>query len=51
MVLAPVNIRSAGLAGTVEDMGGFDLIQNSGYGSLIVHSDACAVDIFVLSAE
>ena len=51
VVFAPVDVWSAGLASTVYHMGRFDFVENFTGRGLILHSDACDMDVVVLSAE
>ncbi len=51
VVLAPVNVWSAGLASAIDYMGRFDIVENITGRGLILHSDACGMDVLVLSSQ
>ena len=51
VIFTPVDVWSAGLASAVYYMGRFDFVENFAGRSLILHSDACGLDVLVLSAE
>lgn len=51
IILAPVNIRAAGDAGGVEDVGGHHAVDLGEDGLAVLHADRGAVDFFALGGE
>lgn len=48
VVFAPVDVGSACFASAVDDMGGFDLVEDFAHAGLVLHADCRCVDILVL---
>ena len=51
VVLTPVDIRSAGAAGTIENMGGFRTLQFSEDSFAIFHADRSCLDLLALTEQ
>ena len=51
VALTPVNIWPSCFTGTVDDMGGLDLVESLAECFLLVHTSCCAMHVFALLLE
>lgn len=51
VVFAPVDVRTTGLASTVDNVRWFDLVEDFTHLALVLHADGGGADIFTLRTQ